>query len=422
LNLAKTSLLSAIETGIKLSAGFLVLKYLSVLTGPKGIATFGQFQNFVAGVTAMCSGAFATGLVRYVSETRGTHSSKPYVQRATGVACLLLLLLTVPLLSIPGPISAAIFGTKDLAWVFMCLAVALPFTVLFQIILALLNGSGRIRELIVAKSASSLLLLAVSIILVTLFGVRGGLAALVLAPASAVAVAIALMLRLPQIDLTWFRPQLSRGAMREFLPFWIMSMTTVISTPLVLVLIRTSIGEQLGWQAAGYWEASWKIAELYLLVITTALTVYYVPHLSRAAPGPAEKSIVLRTLVFALGTSFVLAMTIYILRDLVVSVLFSDEFLPVAAILGPQLAGSVIKIGGWVTSYHMIVRGNVYALVLSELVFGFLLYISSVYLVAHVGIIGASYAFLANAVLYAAFSIAYYLIAIGRHRSERIAV
>ncbi|MCY1561558.1 hypothetical protein D9M68_988290 [compost metagenome] len=69
----------------------------------------------------------------------------------------------------------------------------------------------------------------------------------------------------------------------------------------------------------------------------------------------------------------------------------------------------------------MIVRGKVYALVFSELFFGLSLYFASVYFVEQFGILGASYAFLANSLLYAAFSIAYYLVFIGRPWTKRTA-
>ncbi|UXN67845.1 O-antigen translocase (plasmid) [Devosia neptuniae] len=414
MNLVHTSVLSAIETGVKLASGFLVLKYISVQTGPEGIAAFGQFQNFVTSATAMCAGAFTTGLVRYVSEAHEAGTSRVHVERAVGFALPVLVVFALALLIGPGLLSNAIFGSDAFAWAFVCLAIALPFIVLFQIILALFNGAGQIRELIISKSASSLLLLAISLVLVSAFGVSGGLASITLAPASAMLVALAMVGRVPGIDWSWFKPRLDLAAIRQFLPFWTMSMTTIISTPVVLILVRTAIGDQLGWTSAGYWEASWRLAELYLIVVTTALTVYYVPQLSRIAPGPQERQLVLRTLSFAIATSSVLALGIYLMRDIVVPLVFSHEFLPVSDILGPQLAGSVVRIGGWVVAYHMIVRGKVVAMVGSELFFGFTLYAATIYFTGRFGLIGASYAFLGNALAYAVFSTFYYVIHIVR--------
>lgn len=417
MNLLKTSFLSALETGIKLASGFLVLKYLSMQTGPEGIATFGQFQNFVAAAITTCAGAFTTGLVRYVSESHEQGTSRPYVERAVGFASPLLVVLALSSLIFPGSLSALIFGTTDFAWAFICLALAMPFSVLFQIVLALLNGSGRVRELIISKSASSLLLLVLSILLVTFFGLGGGLASIVLAPASAIVVAFVLIGKAPsQIDWTWFRPKFDATSLRQYAPYWIMSMTTVVSTPVVLMLIRTSIGDQLGWANAGYWEASWRIAELYLLVITTALSIFYIPQLSRVATGNQERRLVHKTIAFAVATSSVLALGIYMLRNFVVVFMFSRDFIPVADILAPQLLGSVIRIGCWVIAYHMIVRGKVVLMVVSELFFSFTLYAGSVYMTREFGLIGASYAFLANASAYMCFAIAYYLISIGRPR------
>ncbi len=419
MNLLKTSVLSAIETVIKLSAGFLVLKYLSVKTGPEGIATFGQFQNFVAAATTMCSGAFVTGLVRFVSESHHKNESKPHIARAMGLASVLLVLSAIPMLLVPDRISQLIFGSSTFAWAFVCLALAMPFNVFFQIIMAVLNGAGHVKTLIISKSASSILLLGLSLILVTALGLAGGLASLVMAPASAIFVTVVLISRLPDIDWSWFKPQFDRQTLRQFAPFWLMSMTTVISTPVVLISIRTFVGDNLGWVNAGYWEASWRISELYLLVITTGLSVYYVPELSRAEDNFVERHLVLRTIAFAVFTSGTLATAIYLLRDVVIMVMFSGKFAPVEGIIAPQLFGSVVRIGCWVIAYHMIVRGKVWWMICSELFFGLSLYFGSAYLSKRFGLIGLSYAFLLNASAYAVFATGYYLRFIGRGSGRR---
>lgn len=59
-----------------------------------------------------------------------------------------------------------------------------------------------------------------------------------------------------------------------------MALTSILTVPLTNFILRNYIGNVIGWSQAGYWQAIWYISSMYLMVITTALNIYYLPRLS----------------------------------------------------------------------------------------------------------------------------------------------
>ena len=116
--------------------------------------------------------------------------------------------------------------------------------------------------------------------LIATAGTAGALLGQVLAPALALAILALLYVRNVAGSIAGWLPSLSWKGIKDFLPFWVMSMISALSTPFVLLLCRLDLARQLGWRDAGIWDATLRIGDLYIVVVTTALTIYYVPKLS----------------------------------------------------------------------------------------------------------------------------------------------
>jgi PST family polysaccharide transporter len=251
-------------------------------------------------------------------------------------------------------------------------------------------------------------LLIFSLIFVRLYGVYGGLVALVVMQSIGSLLAVLLISKVKDFHWRWLTPRFDFLIFKEFFPYWLMSLITLISTPLALMLIRTHIAASSSWDVVGLWEASWKISELYLLVITTALTTYYVPKLSQAMDRLAEHKTVVEVLTWGVIAAACLAIGVYYFRQFIVTLLFSDSFSSVNNLLCFQLLGSVIKIAAWVFAFHMLVTGKTKLFLISELVFGSSFYLLSRLFFDYFGLIGLSYAYFLNYILYLIFCFVYY--------------
>lgn len=415
MNIYKTSFISSVETAIKLISGFVLLKLLALHAGPEGVGKFGQFQNFLTIIIMVISGGFVTGLVRFISESLtiknpseySDFSPDDYMAGAFSFGYLASALVSLLLITTSHELSIYIFGTEKFTAIFYLLAASLGFIVIYQIAVAYLNGARKIKELIVIKIISSLSLVFIGSTLIYFNGLVGSLIGLISMQVVAGMFALKVICSLPNFRLKWFKPTFNNRIQLRFSTYWFMSLISLISSALVLILIRTHIVSSESWSAAGLWDAMWKVSELSLLLVTTALVVYYVPMLSSAESQNDQLVLLYKVTVFALISASVISIIIYNLREFVIRFLFSSDFLTIAYVVKFQLIGSVIRIVGWVIGFHMLIKANPKIFIMSELVFGLTFYLLSISLFDVYGILGLSYAFLLNNVSFLLVGLAY---------------
>jgi PST family polysaccharide transporter len=265
-----------------------------------------------------------------------------------------------------------------------------------NLLLAIVNGKKEVVGYVIANISGSIISVLLTGILALSFGLYGALVAFAVNPA-VVLIATALLLRRMQ----WFRlktllGKIDSGAVRELFGFAIMGGTSALALPLAQILIRDQVVSTLGLNVAGFWQASWKISELYLMLVTTTLSVYYLPRLAEIRSAAEMKieitkvyGVVLPLVIFGAGM-------IYILRDFIISLLFTPEFLPMRELFPWQLTGDVIKIGSWVIAYVMLGRAMVKTFVVTEIAFAIVFYCLSILFIGKFGIVGVPLAYAAT--------------------------
>jgi len=105
---------------------------------------------------------------------------------------------------------------------------------------------------------------------------------------------------------------------------------------------------------AGLWQATWRVSEVYLGVVMAAVSLYFLPRLGEVAGTPALRKEILRTFVQAVGITAVIALAIFILRDWVVRIVFTEEFLPVRDLMPFQLLGDVLRMAAWILGFVLV--------------------------------------------------------------------
>ncbi|MEO7119907.1 MAG: O-antigen flippase, partial [Ginsengibacter sp.] len=96
----------------------------------------------------------------------------------------------------------------------------------------------------------------------------------------------------------------------------------------------------------------------------------------------------------------VLAFAIWLLKDLIIHLLFTPEFLPMKPLFTYQLLGDFFKIGSWLLGYLMIAKAMVKSYIITEIIFATSYIILSYFFMNHFGIIGATYSFCINYGIY----------------------
>ncbi|MCK9534825.1 MAG: O-antigen translocase [Pseudomonas sp.] len=370
MTLIKTSLLNAIAVAIKMLTMLGLNKILAIYVGPAGYAAIGNFQNAVQMITTFASGAINTGVVKYTAEYYDEEEKQRQVWRTAGTIAVVGSIIT--------GIGVSIFSKQIAQWflkdesystVFIWFSVTLVFFIFNTLLLAILNGKKEIHRYIVANIAGSIFSLAVTSVLAIKFGLHGALTALAIHPSFAFIITLYLCYKADWFKFSYLFGGLDKKVLINLSKFTAMALTSAACVPVSHIFIRTHLGDTFGLEAAGYWEAMWRLSGAYLMLITTTLSLYYLPRLSELKEPADIKKEIIQGYKIILPVAAACGLVIYLLRDFIIGVLFTQEFIPMRELFAWQMIGDTLKIGSWILAYLMLGKAMMKLFITSEIVF-----------------------------------------------------
>lgn len=401
MTLIKTSALNALAVVTRLATALFLNKILAIFVGPAGYAVIGQFQNVVTMVTTFASGAVNTGVTKYTAEYYDDEERQRAIWRAAGTVTISGALLAAVLLVIfRQPLASLALKEQGLADVFLWLAAALVLFVLNGLLLAILNGKKEVGKYVAANISGSLIGAVSAALLASYYGLYGALVALSINQSLTFFVTFGLCRKTAWFEITNLFGRIDPDVARKLAGFTLVSATTAVVVPLSHILVRNHLGDLFGMQAAGYWQAIWKISELYLMLITTTLSLYYLPRLSEIRDTDELKREILQGYSYILPLAACGALAIFFLRDYIVSMLFTSDFSPMRDLFAWQLIGDVVKIASWLLGYVLIGRAMIKNIVATEIFFAISFYLLTLFLTSHIGLQGVTAAYLCNYVMH----------------------
>ncbi|PRA28248.1 O-antigen translocase [Pseudomonas poae] len=376
MTLIRTSLLNAIAVFIKMLTLLGINKILAVYVGPGGYAALGQFQNAVQMITTFASGAVNTGVTKYTAEFKDSLAEQHRVWRTAGTIALSGSLFFSILIMIFSD-KLAIWFLKDVSFggVFIWFGATLVLFTFNTLMLAILNGKKEVGRYVVANIAGSLFSLLVTALMSMSYGLYGALVSLAVYQSLSCFVTFFLCFKSPWFKFSYMVGRPDKKTAINLSKFTAMALSSALCVPISHILVRNHLGETFGWQSAGYWEAMWRLSSAYLMLVTTTLSVYYLPKLSELKSASEIKSEILQGYKIIFPVAVGCGLVMYALRDFIIHVLFTSDFLPMRDLFGWQMVGDVLKIASWILGYVLAARAYWKIFVFSEVFFAFLFYV-----------------------------------------------
>ncbi len=401
MTLIKTSLLSLISTVVRVITGFVVIKVVSVYIGPTGLALVAQVQNFIGIISSISTGGVGTAVVKYTAEFRNDEKEK---RKIWSNALKLSLLITVPVALLVAlfskHLSIFLLGSSEYWFVFVIFSLTSVFFAINSILLSILNGEGKIKLLTLLNIIGSILGLIVSVFLVVNFKIKGALVSLMISQFFIFFIIVGFIVKHNLVKANMFFEKLDKQNIKRLFNFSLMMLIANIGNMLVLIILRNYIGNNLGWDAAGYWQGVWKISETYLMIITTTLSIYYLPKLSSINNKEELKKEIIYGYKVIMPIVIFLALLIYLLRDFIIKVIFTGQFAPMSELFLFQLLGDVMKIASWLLGFVILAKAMTKIFIIKEITFQALFLILGYIFVKNFGLIGITQAFFVLYIIY----------------------
>jgi len=174
--------------------------------------------------------------------------------------------------------------------------------------------------------------------------------------------------------------RIGRSNFKRLSSYSLMALAGVISFPLVEIIVRGAIISEVGYDGAGLWQASIKLSSAYMGFFLVFLAVYFMPAIS-AQPHKSEitktviKYIMIVALLFLVGGG-----VFYLMRELLIPLLLSNEFMGLESLIKYQLLGDFFRVLSCVIGFVVVAKAAVKIYLIGEISQGLIFCLLSLYL------------------------------------------
>ena len=400
-DIVKVFSLNAVATFVRMLAGLISVKVVAVIIGPAGVALLGQLKNFETILIGLANGGINNGITKYVSEYKDDEEvTKLYISNALRITLICTAIIAIILIFSSYYLSKLIFLTPEYFYVFIVFGFTIILYSLNTLLVSIINGYKQFKKYVVINICGTLFGLVYSVILVYLWGLPGALINAVTYQSIVFFVTLWLCRDLPWMKTDYFTKKLNKEVIKKYFNYSLMTLTTLALVPVSRMFLRGYVISEISATEAGIWEGMNNVSTMYLNVLVSSLSIYYLPRMAELVTPKELHSELFHCYKYVIPILIVLGLALYILRDFIIWFLFTPEFEPMRNLFSWQLVGDFFKMCSWLLAYIMVAKAKTSAYITTEVVFT-LLYLALAFVLLKInGIVGLVQGYLTNYVLY----------------------
>ncbi len=380
---------SAISTGVKVLATVVLSKIIAERLGPSGLGLIGQLSSFVSITLLLASGGYQNGIVKFAALYKSNAQLTEFVRPSLKLTSIIAVISGVLLFLLSGFFSNLVFHSQQYVYIFYWLALTIVLYSFNNYFNAFLNGISDFKSFNILNICNSIFSVAVSVLLIYWFGIKGALLAVVLSQTLTSVAAIPLIIKYKEYFIHFYRASISQELLNKLFPYIKMTLFSLVLLPASQIIVRNIIKSNHGDFQMGIWEAVNRISGLYMLVITNVMLIYYLPRLAVTKTKPEIFREFKKGAIFFGTIILCISLGIFLFRGIIIKLFLSSQFMPVSDLVLLQAVGDMLKVIYYLLAYFAIARSLTLYYILTEALF-FIIYISvSYFLVPGFGTRGA---------------------------------
>lgn len=382
MNLLNTTLKNSVQVIIRFAISILNIKIVAVLVGPSGMALVSQLNNTLQVGVSLASLGFREGIVKYISEHKGDKQKQSEFISTSIIAVLgssAFLGLIAMLFS--RALSSYILNTEEFYQLFRLSGIYLVTTSLLNLLLSFLNGLEKQKQFIILNIILSVSGFLIALGAVLLWGLDGLVWAQIFLTIIAFVCGIFIYKSAIKVDIKSFSPQV----IKKLGKYSAMTLFSAVIAPMLAIAIRKTIETETSMEVAGLWDGINKISNNYFLIITSAFSYYFIPTFSqltkhRDIVNEIKKAYKLLAPLLLIG-----GLGIFFTKDLIIKMLFTNEFEGMRPLFIWQVIGDFFKILTWIIAMLFIAKARIKTYITTELISIGLQIILVKIIIAHLG-------------------------------------
>ena len=399
--LIRVASLNSTSVLIRIISGILTSKAIAVFIGPEGLSLVGNLRNILSSFQSVATAGLYNGVVKYVSEFKNsTKELSKTISTAYYVGFISTTLVSIFCYYNSEMLNSWVFGAYDYSYIFKLIALAVPFYSLNMFCFSIINGFSKYKILLVINIIGQFLGLLITLVLIWQNNIDGALVSVVITPSLVFLITLVAIINRKSLISQIKVSNVNLGVFKKLGVFTLMALITAIILPLVYIVIRNYIIENIGMKEAGYWEGMNRISNYYLMFVNSLLALYILPRFSEINKVKEFRKEVFNFYkilmpVFGLGL-----LAIYLLRPFIVTIIFSKEFEPMEDLFLWYLLGDFVKVHSIVIAYQFLAKKMFWHYMITEVFLVALILFSSIFFIDIYGVIGATIAHFVTYLMY----------------------
>lgn len=321
---------------------------VSQLTGFRTL--LGQFVSLGVG----------SGVTKYAAEysSKGDNQSlERLLQTVVSGFVITGIVFFVTSLALASRLAGWILGDRSLGLLIVLVGIAVPFFSQVEVISRCLQGTLKIREMVILAVIGAVVGLIITIPLIILAGVTGAVLSISLSAMLSFIIGQfylqRVVLREHHIHLRLFSPDKKMSA--KLLRFGGTRGAVGAFEALTLLSIRSMIIGRLGAESNGLYQVAYGLSNQYLSLIFGSIWTYGMPKVATMLDDPAGIARLQNDAVRLLFLILVpLVVFILVFRNIWIPILYSEAFLGAYSLIGWQILGDIFLAISWAASLTII--------------------------------------------------------------------
>jgi PST family polysaccharide transporter len=388
---------------ISIAKSFLVIisnKVVAVVIGSTGVAMVGQLQNFIQLITLVSNGGFNQGVTKYIAQDKNNKKNAlEIIGTAFIFSFLITFITTILILLFSKTISLKIFTTTNYISIIVIFALTLFFFNLNSLILAVVNGFQEYRKYFKINITTTVVGFLLTISLVLILKEYGALLAIVLSPSVVCFLAFIYVRKNYWVNAFLFK-YFKKEKLLLLLKYTSITVFSAATWPIVTLVIRTYVINNISAEEAGLWQATININNYIVNIAIGSFSVYLLPKLSSITDKFILKKELINIYKIIIPVSLIVFFLIYILRDYVILILYSKGFMKVGDYLLLQMIGSFFWMCKMPIQYYMLAKEHTKIYIINDVIFAIIYVVLAIILIPLFEVQGIQIAFVLHNFLY----------------------
>jgi PST family polysaccharide transporter len=378
-----------------------VQKLLAEYTGQAGIAKVGQLRNISSILMSLTSLGTFNGVVKYVSEYKSDQKnllklfSTLYVFSFTASVVLFFILFFGA-----SYFSHKLFLSDTYAVVFKLMAVAVPFISMNRIFSGVINGISDYKKHTKIEFISHFLAAVLLLVSLYFYSLKGVLVAIALTPIIQFAVLIIIFGKLLKDYVDFKSITFKIPFLKQLLGFTAMSFVATVLSNYVEIDLRTLILDRISEAEAGSWTAMNSISKIYMQFLIAIFSLYILPKYATINTSFEFRIEIKKIYTSLVPLVFIGMVLVYVLRNVLIEVIFTDAFMGMAILFKWQLAGDFVRFIANVLSYQFLAKKQIKYFVSTQLIGLAMYYVFGRYYLSSFGTEGVVMALFVSNLIY----------------------